>query len=422
MSERLAILRHFIATRWLPAPGPRARKRRLRRFLDRVRRESSFYREREEFPILTKAEFLAHFSELNAAGITLETASGLALRAERERDFTAELPGGITVGLSSGTSGSRHVFLVSREERCRWAGQMFARMLERASLEQLLNPFAPPLRLAFFLRASSRLYTTLASRRLRFDYYDLLRPFADLMDELARHPPDILVAPATVLAAMARAEVLIRPRQLISVAEVLDDRDRTMIEKHFAVRVRGIYQATEGFLGADCEAGSMHLNEETLHIEPLWIDESHERFHPLITDFSRSTQWFVRYRLDDILCIEPGDCPCGRKSTRLRRIEGRAEETLWLADENGDLVPVFPDVLRRALYACDRPPQRYRIEQHGRRWEVRLSGGSEESIRGALAGLVEGLKLTQPEIAFLPWCDQSPGEKEKRIRCISRPA
>lgn len=422
MSDRLAILRHFVATRWLPAPGPRARERRRRRFLERVRRESPFYRDRADFPILTKAEFLDRFSELNAPGITLETATELALRAERDRDFTAELPGGITVGLSSGTSGSRHVFLVSRAERCRWAGQMFGQMLESAPLRQLLNPFAPPLRLAFFLRASSRLYTTLASRRLRFDYYDLLRPFNELMAELTARPPDLLVAPATVLAAMARNAVPVRPRQVISVAEVLDDRDRTEIERHFGVRVREIYQATEGFLGSQCEAGSLHLNEESLHIEPLWIDETKERFHPLVTDFSRSTQWFVRYRLDDLLTIEPGDCPCGRKTTRLRRIEGRAEEVLWLEDAGGTLSPVFPDVLRRALYACETPPRRYRIEQHARRWELRMSGGSESRVREAIGDLVRGLTLTPPDLIFLPWTEQNPGEKEKRIRCITRPA
>ncbi len=422
MSERLAILRHFIATRWLPAPGPRARERRRRRFLEQARRQSPFYRGREDFPILTKAEFLAHFAGLNTRGITLEAATDLALRAERERDFSAELPGGITVGLSSGTSGSRHVFLVSREERCRWAGQMFGNMLESASLRQLLNPFAPPLRLAFFLRASSRLYTTLASRRLRFDYYDLLRPFSELMDELCARPPDLLVAPATVLAAMARAEVPVRPRQVLSVAEVLDVRDRAAIETHFGVRVREIYQATEGFLGSQCEAGSLHLNEESLHIEPLWIDEARERFHPLITDFSRTTQWFIRYRLDDLLTIEPGDCPCGRKTTRLRRIEGRAEEVLWLADAGGNLSPVFPDVLRRALYACENPPQRYRIEQHGQRWELRQLGGSEPAVSEAIENLLRGLNLTPPELVFLPWTDQHPGEKEKRIRCLERPA
>jgi len=50
------------------------------------------------------------------AGIRLEGAWKLALTAERMRDFSTTLHG-LTVGLSSGTSGSRSVFLASAAER-----------------------------------------------------------------------------------------------------------------------------------------------------------------------------------------------------------------------------------------------------------------------------------------------------------------
>jgi len=422
MLDRLLILWHFAATRWLPSPGPRTRERRLRRFLAKVRRESPFYAGIEgEWPILTKSEFLDHFGELNRHRFSLEEATAVALRAERERDFRPELPGGVTVGLSSGTSGTRHVFLLGRSERCRWAGQMLARTLAPESLKQILNPFAPALRLSFFLRASSNLYTTLASRRVAFDYYDLTRPFADLMCELVASPPDVLIAPATVLVEIARARPAISPRQILSVAEVLDTRDRAVVEAAFGVSVAEIYQATEGFLGSSCRAGRIHLNEETLRIEPLWIDESYGRFHPVITDFSRTTQWFVRHRLNDVLRIDATPCPCGRKTTSLIAIEGRAEEVLWLPDGQGGLAAVFPDTVRQAIYSLAIPPDRYRIEQHGLRWEVRMSGGEETQIGAALARLVDGLALTKPEIVFLPWTEQPAAEKQKRIRCLAKP-
>jgi putative adenylate-forming enzyme len=422
MLDRLLILWHFAVTRWLPAPGPRARERRLRRFLAKVRRESPFYRGLEgEWPILTKSKFLDHFGDLNRHRFSLEEATAVALRAERERDFRPGLAGGVTVGLSSGTSGTRHVFLVGRSERCRWAGQMLARTLAPKSLRQILHPFAPPLRLSFFLRASSNLYTTLASRRVAFDYYDLTRPFTDLMRELAASPPDVLIAPATVLAEIARARPAISPRQILSVAEVLDTRDRALVEAAFGVPVAEIYQATEGFLGCSCRAGRIHLNEETLRIEPLWIDETYERFHPVITDFSRTTQWFVRHRLNDVLRLDPTPCPCGRKTTSLLAIEGRAEEVLWLPDGKGGLATVFPDTVRQAIYSLAVTPDRYRIEQHGLRWEVRMSGGDATEIRASLERLVDGLALTKPEIVFLPWTEQPAAEKQKRIRCLAKP-
>jgi putative adenylate-forming enzyme len=408
MIERLLILRHFIATRWLPAP--RDREERLRRFLSEAPRFAD---------VMTKGLFLENFAALNRHGITLEQATEVALRAERERDFKPELPGGITAGLSSGTSGARQVFLAGREDRCRWAGQILARMLDTASLRQILNPFARPLRIAFLLRANSNLYTTLSSRRVKFEYYDLTRPFGDLVSRLDQSPPDVLVAPATVLVELAR-RVAARPRQVISVAEVLDVRDRAVIETAFGVRVAEIYQAAEGFLGSTCAQGRMHLNEESLHIEPLWLEEPHGRFHPLITDFSRRTQWFVRHRLDDILRLDPTPCPCGRKTMTLRGIEGRAEEVLWLPDADGALSPVFPDVLRQALYT--QPLDLYRIEQHGLRWEIRLKHGDERAVQGTLETLVDGLRLERPVLQFLPWTEQPSSEKQKRIRCITKPA
>lgn len=434
MSEPLRILWHFARTRWLPQWPARWR---LRRFLRAAVRECPHYYgvepELENFPLMAKRNFLAHFADLNRHHITLEDATATALRAERERDFEPQLPGGVTVGLSSGTSGTRHVFLVGRADRCSWAGQIFARMLSRASLRQLITPWRPPLRIAFFLRASSNLYTTLRSRRVHFSYYDLTHPFPDLLNELAQQQPHILVAPATVLAEIAKHQIRhssfgLRHScllQVISVAEVLDTRDRALIEQAFALPVGQIYQAAEGFLGATCTHGRIHLNEDSLHIERRWIDEKRDRFQPIITDFSRETQWFVRHHLTDILRPASTPCPCGSRTTSLESIEGRAEEILWSRDASGTPQPVFPDVLRQALYTLPQPPEHYRIEQHQDDWLMHVqpfNAAVETDMRAALTRLHEGLRLTPPTFRFLPWTEQPPGEKQKRLRCITPPA
>ncbi len=437
MIESLLILWHFAQTRWLTREKNRARllanqQKKLRRFLQRVVRDSPFYQSRtpelKEFPVMTKAMFLEHFTELNRASISLEQATAVGLRAERERDFKPQLPGGISVGFSSGTSGARHVFLVDRADRCRWTGQILARLLSSASLRRVFNPLSPPLRIAYFLRASSNLYQTISSRRIKLAYADLTRPFDELWAELVRLSPEILVAPATVLADLARREKLsksgLRPTQIISVAEVLDGRDQALIESVFGVPVAQIYQAAEGFLGYTCEEGRLHLNEEKLHIETQWMDEKHDRFQPVITDFTRSTQWFVRCQLNDILRVDEAPCPCGRASMRLQNIEGRSEEVLWAKDKQGVNQAVFPDSLRQALYSMPEPLDLYRIEQHGERWEIRLRLGHEsleQSVRFALNQLLDGLGLGSPEWVFLPWTDQALDEKQKRIRCICPP-
>ncbi len=81
-------------------------------------------------------------------------------------------------------------------------------------------------------------------------------------------------------------------------------------------------------------------------MECEWIDEARTRFHPVITDFSRTTQYFVRYRLDDILRTGEQGCACGRHSLVIESIEGRSDEILWLP------AAVFPETIRQALYSA----------------------------------------------------------------------
>ena len=79
-------------------------------------------------PTVDKARMMANFDTFNTCGMTLAEALDAALRAERCRDFSPQVRG-LTVGLSSGTSGHRGLFLVSRAEQAAWAGTILARAL-----------------------------------------------------------------------------------------------------------------------------------------------------------------------------------------------------------------------------------------------------------------------------------------------------
>ena len=432
----------------------RYQARRLADFLGRVAPRAAFYwrwagRPLAELPIVDKATMLADFAAFNTRGVTLERALAVARRAEESRDFAPTLDG-LTVGLSSGTSGSRGVFLVSPGERARWAGALLARTLSAAALRRLLDVRRPPLRVAFFLRANSNLYTTLGSRRLDFRFHDLLDGFETHVRRLNRDRPDILAAPPTVLRRLADAasagELRIAPEQVLAVAEVLEADDESAVAAAFGVPVRQIYQASEGFLGASCAAGRVHLNEDLVHVEPEWLPgEEGRRFQPIVTDFSRTTQLIVRYRLDDVLRVADGPCACGRVTLGLAAIEGRADDVLWaspavpapsptLAAGRGEgeahgvrpLVPVFPDVLRRAFALADRGgvPGDYRLEQQGGLWSVRLSGGRAEAqaaVRAELEALARKQGFRLPPLRFDAWRAEPLQQKRRRIRCAAKP-
>ncbi len=410
-------------------------QQRVNRFLGTHLERAKFYGQYagarlHDLPIVDKATMLAGFDGFNAAGITLDRAISVAEAAERTRDFAPTIDG-LTVGLSSGTSGTRGVFLVSAEERDRWVGLMLARVLTPETLRRLLDATRPPIRVAFFLRANSNLYESLGSRRLRFAFYDLIEPTSAHVRRLNENPPDVLVAPPTVLRRLAEMSVeeqlRIAPRQVVSVAEVVEPDDRLLIEKAFGRQLQEVYQATEGFLGTSCPAGRVHLNEEFVHIEPEWLDGEQRRFRPIVTDFTRTTQLVVRYRLDDVLLDATGPCACGRVTRSLDAIEGRVDDVLWSLSLGGEDTPIFPDVIRRSMTLTAAGIREYRIEQRGDTWLVRLDAREAENtaqaaVQREIEALCGRLGMQRPVLRFESWREHAPLEKRRRIRCLEKPS
>ncbi|MGC5701776.1 adenylate synthase [Pseudomonas sp. NFXW11] len=404
--------------------------RRLAHFMARVMPHGQRFKglansDLQRLPIMDKSTLMSDFAGFNTRALSLEQVLPVALEAERSRDFSPTL-GDITVGLSSGTSGAQGVFLVSSTERQRWAGILLARTLPRALLPRLLCPWLAPLRIAFFLRANSRLYTTLASRRIDFAFHDLTLGLAAALERLNQQNPDVLVAPATVLRGLAQAalagQLTIRPRHILSVAEVLESSDAELVQQAFGQKPRQIYQASEGFLGYSCEAGTLHLNESHLHIEPQWLDPQRTRFQPIITDFSRRTQLIVRYRLNDILRVAAAPCPCGRAERAIAAVEGRADEILWLPRlQAPESAPLYPDVLRRALLMLGAELEEYQIQQRGLLWQVDLRTPGDyhglcQRLAEALTELCAQQGLQAPSLSFGHW--QAPPAQSKRRRLL----
>ncbi|HTJ94943.1 MAG TPA: F390 synthetase-related protein [Pararobbsia sp.] len=365
------------------------------------------------WPTMTKAVMMEHFDRMNTAQLRLADVLECALNAERSRDFLQTVKG-YSVGLSSGTSGSRGVFVVSPAEQAAWAGAILARMLPRGL-------FAGE-RVALFLRANSNLYSAVRSPWLSFEFFDLLEPLAQHYERLERYRPTIVVGPAQLLRALAEAKlegrIAIRPGKIISGAEVLEPFDREFLAQSLAP-VGEVYQATEGFLGSTCSHGTLHLNEAHVLIEPQWLDE--RRFVPLITDFSRTTQPIVRYRLDDILVKRAAACPCGSHEMALERIEGRCDDLLRLPGRDGRIVEVFADALSRAIAQVLPLAADYRLVQTGSTHLTLYVQGMREGIDICKAHLQRFLAYQGVATAQLVWTLTSVlpladfGAKRRRI-------
>lgn len=309
--------------------------------------------------VIDKRTMMARWDDVVTVPVRREEAFEAALRAERERDFSPTVRG-YTVGLSSGTSGNRGLFIASPEERAAWAGAAIARVLPDAI------PGLRQERVAFFLRANSNLYESVGSRRIAFRFYDLAADFTSQIRALSGQAPTVLIAPPSMLRLLANAQksgaIAIRPRIVVSVAEVLDPVDEGLIRRTFGVLVQQVYQATEGFLGATCAFGTIHLAEDVAVFEREPVTGSSEgAFQPIVTDFRRRSQPIVRYRLDDVLVPRRSPCPCGLVTTALDRIEGRADDLFLVGEAR---LPLFADFVRRAVMLSDARIEDYRVRQH----------------------------------------------------------
>jgi putative adenylate-forming enzyme len=420
----LRILREFAAVRWLrPLRTRRAVERRqsrlLRTHLRFLRRRSPFFRSQfdsgalTDLPVMDKRVMMAHFDEMNTVGVHRDEALRLATANERSRDFGADL-GRLSVGLSSGTSGRRGLFVVSAAERDAWVGTVLARTLPRG---RLLGH-----RIALFLRADNSLYESVGSRAVSFRYFDVYADMDENIARLAEYAPTILVAPPSVLRRIARAadagDFDVVPLKVYSVAEVLELADERRIAASLRQPVlHQLYQCTEGFLGHTCERGVLHLNEDAVLVEREMLDD--DRFVPIVTDLRRRAQPIVRYRLGDVLRLRAEPCPCGSALTALDRIEGREGDTLRLRGIDGRSIPVFADLVSRALLFAEGFDE-YRVVQTSEsRIEVALDvvdDRSRASVEAELHRLADRLSCERPEIAIVPYAHDGSVKLRRVVR------
>lgn len=404
--------------------------RQVQKFLKKILPKSTFYQEHiqgmpvrdwQKFPIIEKRLMMDNFDDLNTAGLKKTEAFEIAIRAEVSRDFSPKLKD-YTIGLSSGTTGSRGLFAVSEFEQCLWVGAVFAKAF--------LFSFSTQHRIALFLRANSNLYENVRNQLIEFQYFDLLGSIGEHIHRLNRYKPTVLVCQPSVLRLLAEAQstgkLNISPVKIISVAEVLDPVDEAYIRKHFNQIVHQVYQCTEGFLGSSCQYGTLHLNEDMVAIQKEYIEGSTERFMPIITDFNRYTQPIIRYKLNDILVERSSPCPCGSIFTALERVEGRFDDIFYFRSQvDSNPIPIFPDFIRRAILISSTAIQEYQAIQKD--WDtveifLKLSSEAEQDIHSKVtASLQRFLSKAQcqnPQITFHPY--ESSTQHDVKLRRIKR--
>lgn len=400
-----------------------ARAPRVADHLRWVRRHSPWYAERlaadavaqdgDTLPPVTVSEWRAAFERLNTRGLTRAAAEAAAHASEgRGGMVPPDWPRGLVAGWSSGTMGAPGLFVVSRAERAAWALRAM-----RAALPGLGRHGRE--RVALWLRAPSALYRAVRSPLVSLRYHDLATPVTALLPLLDAWRPTCLVAPTSTLRALADAGAGGRGwpvRRLLAVAEGCPPRDAALLQAAFGVVPGALYQATEGFLGATCPEGRLHLHDDLLHVRFAWLDQAARRAVPVVTDLGRTTQPVVGLQLDDVLHVGEGRCPCGAATTWLHGIEGRRSDCWALPDARGVLRTVWPSTIHAALAEVPGLTD-YRLVQDGAR-AIAVAANAEAlpHVLERVTSCLHALGVPEPIVHVVP-----PGhDRRRKLRRVAR--
>jgi len=356
---------------------------------------SPFYREvhrglvaepLHELPVLTKSILMDEFDRISTAP---SLHLGDVKRSLDELPPDGRLRRKYWVTASSGTSGRRTILAADAFE---WSTIVasYLRALEWAGVEARLGA---TLRIAIVSSTTpwhptARVAATIDSPLLRTLAIDARAEVAETVSSLNHFQPDVLVAYASMMDALAseqvRGKLSIAPRSLVSFAEVLTADERRRAEEAFQAPVFQFYSTAEtGVIAAEC---SFHRG---MHVfEDLFVTENvDENAHPvavgtigdrlLVTALSSRTLPLIRYELTDRVRIAPDRCPCGRPFKLISEIEGRTDEVLRLEGRGTSTVDVHPVVFHRVLDA--RYGSGWQVRQRGARLEVLVTGPDSEA-------------------------------------------
>lgn len=306
----------------------------------------STFDEFHKLPSINKAVMMEHFSTLNTCGLPLDEVKKYALEKERNKDYLGYYQNRYVIGLSSGTSGNKGIFITPKSMTRRLPAVFLARSGLR--LKDL------PMRILFCLRVFSQGFNDINAPFMKLHYMSTMTPVEELIQVINDKNINILMAPPSLIRILLpyHHEIKVKFKKIVTYAEVLFKEDQARFEEAFKTKVIEIYQASEGQIASACRLGNLHLNEDMVYVEIYDEDgrlvrEPHVTGHKMIvTNLVNFAQPLIRYEMNDMIVLDE-PCPCGSHFRTVKKILGRQDDLLYFYDENHQRQVVFPDLFSR---------------------------------------------------------------------------
>ena len=370
-----------------------------------------------ELPVLTKRLVMDNFDRLvTDPKINLEEARNYLSLTAQAQNKTPRYLGRYEIAATSGSSGSPGIFLFNEQEwvtvmasfgRAReWAGQRLD-LTRRSKMAVVSSTNDKNISARVGKAADSWFLPTL---RL-----DATRPLDQLVGDLNRWQPEVLVAYASMAYFLAHEQLAgnltIHPGKVFTSSEVTTRTMREITEKAWGKVIFDEYAATEtATIGAECrQHHGLHLFEDLLIIEN--VDE-HNRPVPvgvfgaklLVTALFNRSQPLIRYEISDrvkLSEIPSASSSCGLGYPLIEAIEGRREDILVMAGKDQSQVQLYPNVFTDLLDTL--PNQGWQInQQEDGSLQVLLVEGNpaveEDAVRARLGKTLVERGVAAPKI------------------------
>jgi putative adenylate-forming enzyme len=431
ISDYLRLKHH--QTAWDREDIERYQLKRIQYLVNYAKKHSPFYQERlhhlplqtledfNQFPILNKAIMMEYFTSLNTCEIELEDVKNYVLLKEKNKDYLGYYQNQYVIGLSSGTSGNKGIYITDKKMTKRLPGVFLAR--SGLGIRDL------PMNILFCLRVFSQGFDDINAPLIKLNYLSTMTPVDDIILMINTKQINILMAPPSLIRILMphHEKINVKLKKIVTYAEVLVQEDKKQFEKAFQTKVIEIYQASEGQIASACSHGNLHINEDMVYVELFdrqgnRIDSPHVIGHKMIlTNLVNLAQPLIRYEMNDMVVL--GDpCPCGSRFRTLHKILGRNDDLIYFLDENNHPSVVFPDLFSRWIITESDLIREFQVIQHEiGRIDLLIDSESESCFEGLSIRLHQELKSLglKGKITLIHQKIELPKEDHKYKRFIS---
>ncbi len=322
-------------------------------------------------PTINKEIMMRNFDELNTCNLKLEELMDFALKKEEMGEYSGYFNDEYVVGLSSGTSGNKGIYITPK----RLTKRLPFVFLARSGIPLKFLPF----RILFLLRVFSQGFKDINSPFVKLKYMSTMSKINDIIYTVNNDRINIIMAPPSMLRILLpyANRIKVKLKIIVTYAEVLYDEDKIRFSEVFGCDIIQIYQASEGPIGSSCRCGNLHINEDLVFVE-LYDKDGNIIEKPgkiaqkmIITNLINSAQPIIRYEMNDLIILGE-KCKCGSNFRKIQKILGRNDDLIYLRNKYGERQYIFPDLFSRWIITTSDNIREFNVIQKGEKLDIIL--------------------------------------------------